>query len=148
MRITPTVHQDSVESSDEGSPDSTSPSPDPLSISYPTAALHGLSRERTTSPSLALKKEKKKKKKSFLFLRKKKRSSTGPLELAGPLSNSGSLESAGSSSWSEFAEVLVDPSLIRRTSRPGSYLSAPIFGRSASDSAVSGPVSRAVRCIE
>ena len=46
------------------------------------------------------------------------------------------MESDGGSSLSEFADVLVDPSLISRKSSEGRHLSASSFTRSASDSAV------------
>lgn len=120
---------------------------DPSPPSHPTTTVPETTKlliRSSISQSAEHKVKEKKKRKSFLFRRKKKKSLRGSLELqdTGPSSDSGS-------SLREFADVLVDPSLIRKLPIKSTdrLLSLPgvSLGRSVSDSAVSIMLSHNIR---
>lgn len=131
-------HQDSVDSSDEYEdsvpppcPPSPRSPPPSQSVSYP-ASIHN---PTITVPETKKKQKKEKHKKRPFLFRRRKKESVGSLQAPSLRSADGLSSDSGSS----FADVLMDPSLIRKRKGPGDrLLSLPVatITRSISDSAV------------
>ena len=126
------IHQSSVDSSDLEQSERED-SPQPSSPAFATVPPPSLA---PPPPSSGEKEKKKKKRGSFLFRRRRKKGSRDSLEPT---------DGAKSEDLTEFADVLMDPSLVHGQTRAASAssdqllsLPAPIFlSRSVSDSQVS-----------